>query len=277
MVTFAPSSRSARTLSAETALQHSSPGLVTASSGIDRRSALGAPVAGLALWVLPRPAWSAAEGKREEVAAALTALKDLQGRWAEFSAAGDSGSAAAAEALLQVLGTSLENTLQVTVPEGKPLGVEIEGKNIVGLNQRGMGFRVSDTIEEVNGVAAEDQEDLMSKIQKAKEKGGPIVLTLTRREKSPFVTINKALRLIYEDTSSSVPETDEVAGRISSLKSKASLLADGVYTLEEIRKRLDAVVVDLEAYANSVPLAEGRVTKQAQPAGGSDMSDLFGS
>lgn len=271
-----------------------------AAVGSGRGGAAGASEAGSPEQALPSrrsvalvaPAWWAfwapllgraaapAATPRDEVAEAAAALKGVQGRWQEFEAAtGDAALAAAGEVLFAVLGSTIERSLEITIPEGAPIGVDIEGRSVDKVNTPGMGWKSGDTIEQVNGAAVEDQADIVSSVRKAKEKGGPIKIVFTRRTKSPFVTLATSLRLIYENTNAAIPEVEEVTNRIGNLKTKASLLIDGIGELPDIRKRLDRVVVDLEAFA-AAPAVSAAPKKEAAPAAaegdGSGYSALFG-
>merc|ERR1712039_561876 len=120
--------------------------------------------------------------------------------------------------------------------------------------------------------------DVVKKVKQAKESGGPIKITVSRRYQTPFVTINKSLKLIYEDTNAAIVEVEDVTARIGSLKIKAGLLADSIGELKDIKKRLDALVTDLDAYAKAPSVADApKPQKSQKQESGGDMSELFGS
>jgi len=243
-----------------------------------RDMAVTGPAGLAALWVLTmgQEVAIAAVG-RAEVQAGADALRDVQARWGEFEKAGEPGVAAAGEALTAVLGSTAERRVEITVPPGDSIGVDIEGRAVTSVSKKGLGWQQGDFLEQINGVDLKDEEDVVKKVKQAKEGGGPIKIAVSRRFQTPFVTINKSLRLIYEDTNAPIAEQEEVMARIGSLKIKSGLLADGIGELPDIKKRLDTLVSDLDAYVAAPSVADAPAPqKTPKQDSGADMSELFG-
>jgi len=234
--------------------------------------ALSVP-AGLGLWLAAPRSPALAEAQAfAEVAAAAEALRGLQRRWPELEAG---GAAAAGEAVLQALSGSAESTFEVTVPAGASLGVEIEGLAVTSVFDRTYGWQVGDKIMQINGADVESKDQAVKRVKEAREANSAIRVSALRLAQTPFVQLDRSLRLVYQDTDAAVPEPEDVSKKVGNLRSTAALVPDGVYSLAELRASLDTLLADLAAYTAEpkAPSAAKKVAKSA--SGGDDFGDLF--
>jgi len=181
----------------------------------------------------------------DQAETAASVLHDLQTNWGSIEKQG----AAGAEKLLEELGSNVGRVLKIKVPSGS-VGIDVEDRTVVAVNRGELGWVQGDVILDVSGTPVENQSDLMQKVQDVKSKGGQLVFSVERKTASPFVTLEAALQKIYSDADSSIPlaEPAEVQKLIRQLRINAQYVKDGVFELGEIRKDLDAILVELDKF-----------------------------
>lgn len=214
---------------------------------------------------------------RVEISGALSQMKGLQRRWPELE---KSTSAVAGEAVTQALSSNSDSTLEVSVPAGSSLGVEIEGLEVTQVTDRSFGWAVGDKIEQINGEEVLNLDQAKKSVQKARDANQPITVIARRLVRSPFVTLERSLRAVYQETDRPLPETDDVMKKVASLKSFAPSLTDGFASTGDLKPGLDGLVSDLENYISEEKARPAPASKASGGGGGggggSNLDGLFG-
>merc|ERR1719497_74334 len=104
-----------------------------------------------------------------------------------------------------------------------------------------MGWRSGDKVVAINGEDVAKEEEAVKAVKEARDANKPIKVSIQRLLQGPFVLLERDLREVYQDTDTYVPESEDVMKKVGSLRSKASLLADGVGKSEDVLKKLDDV------------------------------------
>jgi len=238
-----------------------------------RRVVLASPAVGLLLGGTGVQALAGGDSlakARENIDFAIKTIRDLRASW-------PSDPVKAADAVSATLASVLSNNFEVMVPAGQSLGVDIEGLAITNVNTAGMGWQNGDKVLSINGIEVFKEEEAVKEVKKAREANQPIKVSCQRLKQGPFVLLERDLREVYQDTDTYVPESEDVMKKVVNLRSKASLLADGVGTTDELLKKLDAVEKLLEAYVKAgQAAAKEPAPKKARTAQDEDIGALFG-
>lgn len=233
---------------------------------------------GGALAALSFGTWmSGSRGARAEVAAGVKAqvfaagesLRRLQASLKDWK-----GTSADAGTLLKgALGGTSETPITINVAAGESLGIEAEGLTVTKFFRADSGWRFGDVIESVNGMAVEDIEDLKKKLKEIGNK--PIKVGAKRLFETPFPTLERAFRRVYEDSDAPLPEVEEVMKVFSRLTLNAALAADDILSLDDLRPDLNLMVTETAKF-EAVLLGTAAKSKVQADASEGDMSDLFG-
>lgn len=187
------------------------------------------------------------------------------------------GEPACGDAVQNILGSTVETSIEIDVAAGAGLGVDVEGLSVTGATGGGPvpkeGLQKGDFIDTIAGKKPEDQDEAGKLVKQARESNQPYKVTATRRSMSPFVGLQKPLQLMYQDSNTPMKEVEEVMEDYGKLRLKASFVVDGLAPAAELKGQLDRFVADLEVYLSSGSTAAAP-TKKA--AGSSDLGDLFG-
>lgn len=240
-----------------------------------RRVALAGPAVGLLLGgtgVQALPGGDGLNRARGNIDLAIKVIRDLRASW-------PADPLKAADAVSAATGSVLTNIFPVVIPAGQSLGVDIEGLTISNVNNEALGWQNGDKVLTVNGVEVFKEEEAVKEVKKARDGNQPIRVSCQRLTQGPFVLLERDLREVYQDTDTYVPESEDVMKKVGSLRSKASLLADGVGKSEDVLKKLDDVEKLLEAYVkagNAAASAPAPAPKKARSAQDEDVGALFG-
>eukprot|EP00913_Durusdinium_trenchii_P025047 g23511.t1 len=93
-------------------------------------------------------------------------------------------------------------------------------RTITSVNTRKLGWSVGDTIQEINGQEAKDEETVVNYVKTAKQEGKELVFKVQRLSESPWVSLERALTNAYADVDAEVvlPEPDQVSDMFRDLK-----------------------------------------------------------
>ncbi|CAE7572535.1 ileS [Symbiodinium natans] len=212
---------------------------------------------GATIGLLPgAPARAVASGKEHDnIVIAATQVRKLQDKWSTLVAQGPEG----AKEALQFFSNVMYSTLTITVPPGQNVGVDIEDRTITNVNSRKLGWNAGDTIKEINGQEAKDEEQVVNDVKKAKQEGKELVFTVQRLSESPWVTIDRSLTEVYANVDSETPlmEPDQVGDMITDLKNKLNLAKDDVIPLASVKDKVDTIGQALEAFSKDVAKNHG--------------------
>mmetsp|Transcript_52788 Transcript_52788/g.98867 ORF Transcript_52788/g.98867 Transcript_52788/m.98867 type:complete len:253 (+) Transcript_52788:61-819(+) len=215
------------------------------TSELSRRS-----LAALTLSFLPTAPAGAVTGKEHDnIVVAAGEIKKVQEKWPTLADKGPDG----AKEVLEFFSNVAYSTLKITVPAGQSVGVDIEDRTITSVNSRRLGWAPGDTIKEINGVEAKDEEQVVNDVKQAKSEGKELVFTVQRLSESPWVTIDRSLSEVYANVDSETPllEPDQVSDMLRDLKNNLNLAKDDVIPLAAIKDKLDAVGKALDAFAEA--------------------------
>lgn len=152
----------------------------------------------------------------EQLVEAAKILKNIQSRWDSYEAKGALG---ASQLLDEVSGLLVFN-IDVKVPAGNSVGVDVEGCTVNGVSRADFGWKLGDTILKVNGVEVSNRDELTAQTQLAKNKNVPFEFVVRRLTTSPFITLERACNSIYSDSDPTVvlPEPSDVQKKLRELK-----------------------------------------------------------
>lgn len=254
-----------------------SPGAATPSVAeeahlLGRRAALTASATALGWSLASQKALAIAQSKdgRAEVELAAAALHQLQQDWPKLEKQGEP---ACGEAVANVLGSTVETSVEISVPAGASPGVDIEGLSVTGVNSKDMGWQKGDFIDKIAGTKPEDQDDAARLVKLARESNQPYKIMATRRFTSPFVGLQKPLQLVYQDSNNPVKEVEEVMNMYGRLRNKAGFVVDGISPASELKTLLDSFTGELDAYLKTGAAAAPKA-KSSAPS--NDLDGLFG-
>lgn len=237
---------------------------------LERRSALlMASLAAVPLTLHADPATALVQISKTyakgELRAALDSLRELKEKWDKVTAD---------DLRAVLLSTGVDSAVIIDIPPGSSLGVEIEGVSVTEVTKP-LGFKVGDFIEEVNGVAVENIQELRKKVKDAPPKD-VMKITVRRRSTTPFVTFEQSVRVIYGDSDYPLPEPEEdVLPELKALQSGIDSLESGFLTKDELLRRLEALCANIAPYVGETPQPKAPAAASAPSAPESDLSGLF--
>ncbi|CAK9117114.1 unnamed protein product [Durusdinium trenchii] len=185
--------------------------------------------------LLPWPAQAKPEDKATIKKAAET-MHQLQDRWTQLASKGAEG----AKEILEAFSGVSYSSFTIKVPPGQSVGVDIEDRTITSVNTRKLGWSVGDTIQEINGQEAKDEETVVNYVKTAKQEGKELVFKVQRLSESPWVSLERALTNAYADVDAEVvlPEPDQVSDMFRDLKNNVNLAKDEIIEMAVVKVRM---------------------------------------
>mmetsp|Transcript_6029 Transcript_6029/g.13297 ORF Transcript_6029/g.13297 Transcript_6029/m.13297 type:complete len:322 (+) Transcript_6029:53-1018(+) len=199
----------------------------------------------------------------QQLKIAAEAMRKLQKDLPDLTQQGADG----AEQVIARISGTLNAEVTVTVPAGTSAGVDIEGMVVTGVSRPDLGWKSGDFVKSINGQEVFGQEDIVKTVSKFRNAGESLRFVATRKAASPFVTLKGALEEVGNSVPSSIqlPEPQDVADKVQTIKVFASFVQDGQGKLDLVRPSVDALADELELYvaAPEAAKAEAAAAKAA--------------
>eukprot|EP00435_Cladocopium_sp_Y103_P074135 s206_g47.t1 len=212
----------------------------------------------------PSPAGAASNKEKETIKTAAKQMHGLQDRWTQIASKGPDG----AKEILEAFSGVSYSTFVIKVPAGQSVGVDIEDRTITSVSSRKLGWSTGDTIQEINGIEAKDEEMVVNSVKAAKNQGQDLVFKVQRLSESPWVSLDRALTDVYADIDAEVvlPEPDQVSDMFRDLKNNVNLAKDSqrvtyetvvqrrkddIIDMGTVKEKLDAFTKALDQFASS--------------------------
>lgn len=197
----------------------------------------------------PSPASAATSKEKDTIKNAAAQMKALQDRWPQLASKGPDG----AKEILEAFSGVSYSSFIIKVPAGQSVGVDIEDRTITSVSSRKLGWATGDTIQEVNGEEAKDEEMVVAAVKAAKTQGQDLIFKVQRLSESPWVSLDRALTDVYADIDADVvlPEPDQVSDMFRDLKNNVNLAKDDIIEMATIKDKLDTFTKALDLFASS--------------------------